>query len=130
MMHTADALKAIAAHRKDAIVISGRGSPHWAKISEMETSDAALGDPAMGGHAGFAFGLALAQPDRKLILFDSEGDLLMSLGILTTIAEQAPKTFYNFMLHNESYHTTGSPPLTNAKDPKPVGSGTSDSVRV
>src|SRR3546814_11468709 len=103
MMHTADALKAIAAHRKDAIVISGRGSPHWAKISEMETSDAALGDQAMGGHAGFAFGLALAQPDSEIILFASAGDLLMSLSSLTTIAEQAPKNFYHFMIDNECY---------------------------
>ncbi|MFN4089219.1 MAG: thiamine pyrophosphate-dependent enzyme [Alphaproteobacteria bacterium] len=116
MMHTADALKAIAAHRKDAIVISGRGSPHWAKISDMEKYDAALGDPAMGGHAGFAFGLALAQPDRKIILFDSEGDLLMSLGILTTIAELAPKNFYHFMLDNECYATTGGQPVPNAKN--------------
>src|SRR3546814_15505058 len=70
----------------------------------------------MGGHAGFAFGLALAQPDRKIILFDSEGDLLMSLGILTTIAEQAPKNFYHFMLDNECYATTGGQPVPNAKN--------------
>ncbi len=42
-----------------------------------------LGDPAMGGHAGFALGLALAQPNRRVVLFDSEGDILMSLGMLT-----------------------------------------------
>src|SRR3546814_6095678 len=70
----------------------------------------------MGGHAGFAFGLALAQPDRKIILFDSEGDLLMSLGILTTIAEQAPKNFYHFMLDNECYATTGGQPVLKAQN--------------
>ena len=75
-----------------------------------------LGDPAMGGHAGFALGLALAQPNRKVVLFDSEGDILMSLGMLTTIAEQAPANFYHFLLDNEVYATTGGQPVPNAKN--------------
>src|SRR3546814_15838109 len=40
----------------------------------------------------------------------------MSLGILTTIAEQAPKNFYYFMLDNECYATTGGQPVPNAKN--------------
>src|SRR5438045_4923050 len=68
----------------------------------------------MGGHAGFGLGLALARPELKLVLFDSEGDILMSLGILATIAEQAPANFYHFMLDNECYATTGGQPVPNA----------------
>jgi thiamine pyrophosphate-dependent acetolactate synthase large subunit-like protein len=69
----------------------------------------------MGGHAGFALGLALAQPKRRVVLFDSEGDILMSLGMLATIAEQAPANFYHFLLDNEVYATTGGQPVPNAK---------------
>ena len=69
--------------------------------------DVPSGDPAMGGHGSFGCGLALAQPDKKVIVFDSEGDLLMNLGILPTIAEQAPKNFHHFLLDNECYATTG-----------------------
>ena len=36
-----------------------------------------------------------------MVLFDSEGDILMSLGMLATIAEQAPANFYHFLLDNE-----------------------------
>jgi sulfopyruvate decarboxylase subunit beta len=61
-------------------------------------------------------GLALAQPDKKVVLFDSEGDVLMSLGALATIAEQAPRNFYHFMLDNECYATTGGQPVPNAKN--------------
>jgi thiamine pyrophosphate-dependent acetolactate synthase large subunit-like protein len=75
-----------------------------------------MGDPAMGGHAGFALGLALALPQNKVVLFDSEGDLLMSLGILPTVAELAPANFYHFMLDNECYATTGGQPVPNAKN--------------
>ena len=116
MMYTAEMLKIFREHRGDAIVIPGRGGRHWVEISGRETLDVPLGDPAMGGHAGFGLGLALARPDRKVILFDSEGDLLMSLGMLVTIAEQAPSNFYHFMLDNECYATTGGQPVPNAKN--------------
>jgi phosphonopyruvate decarboxylase len=116
MMDTADMLKAFSRHRGNAIVIPGRGGPHWVKISDQPNRDVPLGDPAMGGHASFAMGLALAQPDEKIVLFDSDGDIQMSLGILATIAEQQPRSFYHFMLDNECYATTGGQPVPNAKN--------------
>jgi thiamine pyrophosphate-dependent acetolactate synthase large subunit-like protein len=115
MMHIAELLQVFAEHRGDAIVVPGRGGRHWVKLSTRETLDVPLGDPAMGGHAGFALGLALAQPDRRVVLFDSEGDILMSLGMLATIAEQAPSNFYHLLLDNECYATTGGQPVPNAK---------------
>ena len=114
MMHTADVLKVFAEHRGDAIVISGRGGRHWIRVSDTAL-DVPLGDPSMGGHAGFGLGLALAQPGRRVVLFDSEGDILMSLGQLPTIAEQAPSNFYHFILDNEVYATTGGQPVPGAK---------------
>lgn len=114
MMHMADVVRAFAEHRGDAIVIPGRSGRYWAQISET-AFDLPLGDPAMGGHAGFALGIALAQPNRRVVLFDSEGDILMSLGMLPTIAEQAPANFYHFVLDNEVYATTGGQPVPNAK---------------
>ena len=115
MFQTADMLRIFNAHRGDAIVVPGRGGPHWNKISTRHSRDVPVGDPAMGGHAGFALGLALARPAERVVLFDSEGDLLMSLGILPTIAELAPANFYHFMLDNECYATTGGQPVPLAK---------------
>ena len=117
MFNTADMLKIFAKHRGDAIVISGRGGKHWINISDTPL-DIPLGDPAMGGHSGFGLGLALALPKKKVILFDSEGDIQMSLGVLMTIAEQKPENFYHFMLDNECYATTGGQPVPNAKNVK------------
>src|SRR5712691_2950220 len=116
MMRIAEALAAFKPHRGDAIVVPGRGGKFWVELTDNEKRDVPLGDPAMGGHAGFAFGLALAQPKRRVVLFDSEGDILMSLGMLTTIAEQAPANFYHFLLDNECYATTGGQPVPNAKN--------------
>jgi thiamine pyrophosphate-dependent acetolactate synthase large subunit-like protein len=116
MFQTADMLEIFQAHRGDAIVVPGRGGRHWVRISTKPGRDVPLGDPAMGGHASFALGLALAQPDQNVIVFDSEGDLLMNLGILPTIAEQAPANFYHFLLDNECYATTGGQPVPNARN--------------
>jgi thiamine pyrophosphate-dependent acetolactate synthase large subunit-like protein len=116
MMHTADMLKAFAPYRRDAVVVPGRGGRYWVDFSDRPNLDLPLGDPAMGGHAGFALGLALARPDKNVVLFDSEGDILMSLGILVTIAEQAPANFYHFLIDNECYATTGGQPVPNAKN--------------
>jgi sulfopyruvate decarboxylase subunit beta len=116
MMHTADLLKVFQEYRGDAIVVPGRGGRHWIKISTRENLDVPLGDPAMGGHGAFAFGLAMALPQRKVVLFDSEGDVQMGLGVLLSIAEQRPANFYHFMLDNECYATTGGQPVPNAKN--------------
>lgn len=116
MFQTADMLKIFQRYRSNAIVIPGRGGRHWVNISNKPKRDVPLGDPAMGGHASFTFGLALAQPDEKIVLFDSEGDLLMNLGALPTIAEQGPKNFYHFLLDNECYATTGGQPVPNASN--------------
>jgi thiamine pyrophosphate-dependent acetolactate synthase large subunit-like protein len=116
MMRIAEALEAFRPHRENAIVVPGRGGRYWVEQTDNQNLDVPLGDPAMGGHAGFALGLALARPERKLVLFDSEGDILMSLGMLATIAEQAPANFYHFLLDNEVYATTGGQPVPNAKN--------------
>ena len=114
MMHTAEMLKAFAPYREDAIVVPGRGGRYWTDLTMLPNLDVPVGDPAMGGHAGFALGLALARPEKRVILFDSEGDILMSLGMLVTIAEQQPANFYHFLIDNGCYATTGGQPVPNA----------------
>ncbi len=116
MMNTAEMLKVFQQHRNNALVVPGRGGRHWVGISTQPNRDAPLGDPSMGGHASFALGLALARPDQKIVVFDSEGDLMMSMGVLATIAEQKPKNFYHFLLDNECYATTGGQPVPNASN--------------
>ena len=109
-------LRAFAQYRGNAVVIPGRGGRHWHNISDKPKRDVPLGDPAMGGHASFGLGLALARPNEKVVLFDSEGDILMNMGALPTIAEKSPSNFYHFMLDNECYATTGGQPVPNAKN--------------
>lgn len=116
MFKAADMFRLFQKHRGDAVVIPGRGARHWNSISTNPKRDVPLGDPAMGGHASFAFGLAEAQPNAKVVLFDSEGDILMNLGALATIAEMKPRNFYHFLMDNECYATTGGQPVPNSSN--------------
>ena len=114
-MKTAEMLQVFNRLRGDSIVIPGRGGRHWVGMSDQPNRDLPLGDPAMGGHASFALGLALALPEQRVVLFDSEGDVLMGMGALPTIAEKAPRNLYHFMLDNGVYATTGGQPVPNAE---------------
>ena len=69
---------------------------------------------AMGQAGAFALGLAMAQPDKRVVLFTGDGEMLMGLGVLATIANQAPSNLVILVLDNESYVETGNRPTATA----------------
>jgi phosphonopyruvate decarboxylase len=108
--------KAFEPYRDKSIVIAtGTSGRHWRDVSQNEARDLSMGG-AMGQTTSAALGLALAQPDEKVVLFDSEGALLMNMGIIATIAGKQPQNFYHFLMDNECYATTGGQPVPNAQD--------------
>jgi phosphonopyruvate decarboxylase len=116
MLEAADVFKVFQKHRGDAIVIpTGTSGRQWADFTTNEKRDVTLGG-AMGQTTAAALGVALSLPSEKVVLFDSEGALLMNLGILATIAGMQPQNFYHFLLDNECYATTGGQPVPNAQN--------------
>jgi thiamine pyrophosphate-dependent acetolactate synthase large subunit-like protein len=93
--------------RGTALVVPGLGAPTW--------DCAAAGDHpltfqmwgAMGGTAMIALGLALAQPERRVIALPGDGDMLMGLGSLATIGTQGPPNIVVAVIDNERYGETG-----------------------
>jgi phosphonopyruvate decarboxylase len=65
----------------------------------------------MGSASTLALGIALARPERKVIIVDGDGSLLMQLGSLVTIAGAAPSNLFHFVFENGVYETSGSQPL-------------------
>lgn len=115
MIEALDVFRAFQPHRGKAIVTTtGTAGRNWKDVSTDENRDITLGG-AMGHTASAAFGLAMGLPDEKVILFDAEGSLLMSLGVLATVAGKKPKNFFHFLLDNECYATTGGQPVPNAE---------------
>lgn len=116
MFNAADMFRAFQQHRGNSIVITvGTGGRHWGDFTANEKRDLNLGG-AMGQTTSAALGLALAQPDEQVVLFDAEGALLMNVGILPVIAGKKPKNFFHFVMDNECYATTGGQPVPNAQE--------------
>ena len=103
-------------HRGDAVVsVQGTSGKHWADITTNQKRDISLGG-AMGQSTSAIFGLALGLPNQKVVHFDTEGALLMNLGVLASIAGKQPKNFVHFLLDNGCYATTGGQPVPNSED--------------
>ena len=116
MIDAMDVFKAFQPHRGRSIVTtSGTAGMRWPEISTYEQRDVTL-THVMGHPTSGAFGLALGLPDQKVVLFDSEGSLLMNLGVLASIAGKKPRNLYHFLLDNECYATTGGQPVPNSKE--------------
>ena len=61
----------------------------------------------MGGASMMALGLALAQPEKRVLLVTGDGEILMSLGSLATIGVLQPKNLSIVIVDNELYGETG-----------------------
>ena len=93
--------------RGDALVVPGLGAPTWdcAAAGDHPLDFANWG--GMGGAAMIGLGLALAQPRRRVLVITGDGDMLMGLGSLATIAVQQPRNLVVIVEDNEAYGETG-----------------------
>jgi thiamine pyrophosphate-dependent acetolactate synthase large subunit-like protein len=100
------ALEVLAAHRGDRIVITTMSAVAiWPQLSDQPLDFAYL--PSAMGHApDLGLGLALAQPERGVIVVNGEGSMLMNLGHLVTLANH-PANLYLLILDNGLYEVTG-----------------------
>lgn len=112
-MKAREALEALAAHRGDAIGVCalGRTASEWWTVTEAEDSFYMHG--AMGFAASFALGLALALPQARVWLLNTDGSLCMNLGCLLTEAGQKAPNLKHFVLDNQVYQTVGAMPMVN-----------------
>lgn len=106
-MKPEDVLRVIAAARGEAICVpTMTTSPAWRDIAPDDLSIVCQG--FMGGASTLGLGLALSRPERRVIVFDGDGSLLMQLGSLATIAGARPRNFVHLLFKNGVYHTSGA----------------------
>lgn len=102
-----DVTAALLADRGDLLVVSGLGAPSW-DVTAIGDSD--LNFPlwgAMGGAAMVGLGLALTQPDRRVLVITGDGEALMGLTALSTIGSSGATNLSVAVLDNEYYGETG-----------------------
>src|SRR5215207_1256335 len=114
-MRRQEAIAALVAERADAITIATEQAiGAWrAAVPEPpnEIPDHLDIVGCMGSASTIGLGIALARPERRVIVVDGDGSLLMQLRSLVTIAGAAPRNLFHFVFENGVYETSGSQPL-------------------
>jgi thiamine pyrophosphate-dependent acetolactate synthase large subunit-like protein len=102
-----EAVKALLADRGDLLVISGLGSSSYDVFDAGEHAGNFYLWGAMGGAAMVGLGLALAQPKRPVAVVTGDGEQLMGLGSLLTVAAKKPGNLSVIVLDNGHFGETG-----------------------
>ncbi len=93
--------------RGDAAVVAGLGSPAWDCHAAGDSPLNFYFWGAMGGAAMLGLGVALAQPDRRVLVVTGDAEMLMGVGSLAAIGAQAPSNLSLLVLDNEAFGETG-----------------------
>ena len=104
------ALEMLSEHRAEEIVVTTMSSARvWPTVSSRPDLDVPV-KGCMGKASSLGLGVALARPDKKVVVLDGDGSLLMNLGSLVTIAGMAPKNLLHVVLQGKTYDTSGGQP--------------------
>ncbi len=105
-----DVVAALLADRGDLLCIAGLGAPAWDITAVGDTPANLPLWGGMGSAAMIGLGLALAQPSRPVLVVTGDGEMLMGIGALATIAVKRPPNLSIVVLDNEHYGETGMQP--------------------
>jgi thiamine pyrophosphate-dependent acetolactate synthase large subunit-like protein len=110
-MRRDEVLQTLAKHRTDEIVLTTMSvAQEWPAYSQSEYDFNALGT-GMGHLPDMGLGVAVACPQRKVLILNGDGSMLMNLGVLVSIANTAPRNLILFVFENEIYEVTGGQPI-------------------
>lgn len=102
--------------RDDDVVVTSMGNAReWMALGPLHERDLVLVPSAMGHATSIGLGLALAQPDRRIVVLSGDGSLLMNLGSLVTISAHAPGNLILVVYDNGVYEVTGSQPTAGSR---------------
>jgi sulfopyruvate decarboxylase subunit beta len=108
-----EALQILAQHRGQRIVITTMASIGiWPQFSDSPL-DLAYMPSAMGQGPTLGLGLAIAHPERGVVVVNGDGSTLMNLGSLVTLANH-PANLYLLIMDNGIYEVTGGQPTAGA----------------
>jgi len=116
-MDLVEALGALHALRgKDDVVVSAMGAAReWMRLGSHPL-DWVFVPSSMGQATSLGLGLALARPDRRVIVLNGDGGLLMNLGSLVTTTAYSPANLLILLFDNGVYEVTGAQPTPAAPE--------------
>ena len=91
----------------DALIVSGLGSASYDVFAAGDRDKNYYLWGAMGGATSLGLGLAIAQPDKPVVVITGDGEQLMGIGSLGTIAAKQPRNLSIVVLDNGHFGETG-----------------------
>ena len=91
----------------EALIVSGLGSASYDVFASGDRDKNYYLWGAMGGATSLGLGLALAQPDKPVVVITGDGEQLMGIGSLATIAAKQPRNLTIVVLDNGHFGETG-----------------------
>ena len=121
-----DALRLIEERREDAVVLPTMTATRgWQEMTHNEDLDLPVA-ACLGKASSVALGVCIARPDKKIIVVDGDGSLLMNLGSLVTIGGMSPENLYHSI---SSWTMASTPSPADSPYPIPVASASPGSRR-
>lgn len=102
-----EALQQIAPHLTTEVCIHSNGYLSRAAFSVRDRDECFYMIGSMGLASSIGLGIAMAQPARRVVVFDGDGNVLMNMGTLATIAVAAPANLVHFCFDNGAHASTG-----------------------
>jgi thiamine pyrophosphate-dependent acetolactate synthase large subunit-like protein len=102
-----DAIAALVPLFPDALVIACNGMIGRDLFATGDRASRFYMIGSMGLASSIGLGLALAQPRRRVVVLDGDGNVLMNLGGLANVAAAGPANLYHVILDNGTHASTG-----------------------
>lgn len=118
MINNTEAVKLLDSNRSGAVIVPTMNANNVRFGLPSVTTNEKLDFPlsgCMGKASSVGLGLALALPQRKVMVLDGDGSLLMNLGTMVTLSNKAPENLYHFLFDNGVYAVTGGQPVPGSE---------------
>ena len=114
-MNLARALSVVIPALPDALIVHANGfiSRESFNLEDRRGNFYMIG--SMGLASSIALGVALSKPERRVAVFDGDGNVLMNMGSLALIGAQQPRNLVHLVFDNEVYGSTGNQPTISSR---------------
>lgn len=112
-----EALAILTPHLRDAVRVCSNGFMSRAAYGARDTESSFYMIGSMGLASSIGLGIAMTRPERRVVVLDGDGNVLMNMGTLATIAVAAPGNLLHVCFDNSAHASTGGQPTISDRVP-------------
>lgn len=114
MINSREAMEYLAGQLGNALVVASLGHVKYELAAAAERPENFYLWNSMGMAASIGLGLATAAPERRVVILDGDGALLMNLNSLPTEGWRSARNLVHFVFDNRAHYLTGRQPTATS----------------